>query len=424
MNDIQQQVLDSDARRLALISPTGTGKTIAFLCALLPELIPSCDKIQAVILSPSRELTIQTAEIVRKACEGYKTVALYGGHSMTDEVNSLRPLPDIVVATPGRLLDHLQRSNLEIKNPRCVVIDEYDKSLELGFEGEMKRIFSRIGRVGRLVLTSATKLNQLPEYLDFKNAELIENLNTENPSNRMDVIEVRSYVPDKLDTLCDLLRSFPSGQRSIVFVNHRDAAERVFDRLSKEKIDSGLYHGGLEQQQRANAIDLLTNGTTPVLVATDLAARGLDIADVNNIIHYHLPVDEAAWTHRNGRTARVDASGTIYVILSDNDTLPSYMTPDREFTPKASDSLPRRSGLETLRVDAGKKEKISRGDIVGFLCKNTPVDPSKIGKISLYDHYALVAVPFEQAREILQLLADKKLKGKKTRISRLKSGRS
>ena len=420
LNPIQRAVAQSKADSIILIAPTGSGKTIAFTIGLLLRAAEPNGATQALVLAPSRELVMQTAEVIRRVARQYKTVALYGGHSMTDETNSLRPLPDIIVATPGRMLDHLQRGNITLDSLRTLVIDEYDKQLELGFEQEMKRIIRRIGHIGDIILTSATELTDLPEYLPRRKSQLIRHATADTPQSRTATVRVESFVPDKLDTLCDLLRSLPEGSRTIVFVNHRESAERVKTRLDAEHIDAGLYHGALDQDSRATAIDLLTNGTTPVLVATDLAARGLDIEGIDNVVHYHIPVDEAAWTHRNGRTARVDATGTVYVITSEHDSVPEYIRFDRDFRPPVSDGSPRRSRVATLYFAAGKKEKISRGDIVGFLTNNSPLTAGEIGRIALHDHYALAAVPRAKVREVLDAIASARLKGKKIRVSQLR----
>lgn len=421
LNRMQQQMLHTDSHRVVLIAPTGSGKTLAFACRMLRALSQGGQgRVLALVLAPSRELVVQIAGVLRQIATGYKTVALYGGHSMVDEKNSLNPIPDIIVATPGRMLDHLQRRHLDMHGLEVMVLDEYDKSLELGFEGEMKRIIGRIGQCGDIVLTSATRLAVMPPYLPMQQAEVICPAVKDDPRGRMQVVRVPSYSPDKLDTLCNLLRTFADGTRTIVFVNHRESAERVYKRLRSEKIDCGLYHGALDQELRTTAIDLFANGTTPILVATDLASRGLDIEGVDNVIHYHQPTSEHAWTHRNGRTARVDASGTVYDIVSESDSLPEYIEFDREYVPVDSPCRPMRSDVATLYFSSGKKEKISRGDIVGFLVSNSPVQAADIGRIAVRDHNALAAVPRAKVNEILDAIAGVKLKGKKVRVSQLR----
>lgn len=420
LNSMQERTLNSDARNLVLIAPTGSGKTIAFGSRVLKNIgQPGCG-VNAVIIAPSRELVMQIASVMRQIAGGYKTVALYGGHSMTDEVNSLSPLPDIIVATPGRFLDHLQRKNITIERLPMLVLDEYDKSLQLGFEGEMKRIAAHLKRCGNITLTSATRLNELPSYLNISDAQLIdESVQNDDLGERV-IIHVESFSRDKLDSLSALLSTFDTDTRSIVFVNHRESVERIALRLKRDGFAPILYHGALDQLQRQMAVDLFSNGTTPIMVATDLAARGLDIPAVENVIHYHLPVDAQAWTHRNGRTARQQASGTVFVITSEADTIADFISWERDYQPPMSDKNSKAPNVATLYISAGKKEKISRGDIVGFILANSNLEASQIGKITVHDHYAVVAVPRTEVKILTTTLNSVKLKGKKVKISVVK----
>lgn len=417
LNDMQQAMARTSAKAVILTAPTGSGKTLAFTIPMLRALrAGAAARPQALVLAPSRELVLQIAEVVRPIATDLKTVALYGGHSFQDETRSLSPAPDIIIATPGRLLDHLQRATLTIQGLRCLVLDEYDKSLELGFEGEMRRIIRRIGHVEQVILTSATRMDSLPDYISIGTPELLDYAPEEAPEKPVDIVEVKSYTPDKLDTLTGLLSTFPAGDRTIIFVNHRESAERVYRHLRKLGYPAGLYHGGLDQQQRAAAVDMLANGTTPILVATDLAARGLDISKLRNVVHYHLPVDDKAWTHRNGRTGRQNAEGAVWVITSDTDNRPEYLTPARTFVPPAEHSRPEPSATATLYITAGKKDKISKGDVAGFISA-AGAERSDIGLINVYDHHSLVAVPAAKAESIAATASALKLKGKKTRVS-------
>lgn len=422
LNEMQQTLINSDAPNIIITSPTGSGKTLAFACRMLKSLRQPNGEIQAIAIAPSRELVMQIESVIRPIATDYKTVALYGGHSMTDERNSLSPTPDIVIATPGRLLDHMQRQQIKADKIRVLVLDEYDKSLQLGFEKEMKRIVGRIGFIGNTILTSATILDKIPDYLPLSKATHLNFTMDETPRERTQVVEVHSFTRDKLETLSALLHSIPYEERSIVFVNHRESVDRVYQHLRKNKFSSVYYHGALDQQQRVMAIDLFSNGTANILVATDLAARGLDIADVNNVIHYHLPVDQQAWTHRNGRTARMGASGIVWAITSEADSIPEYVTFDREFLPKTDTSAqPKKENLlATLYISSGKKEKISKGDVAGFIAASSVTSSSEIGKIIVHDHHALVAVPATKATETAKALNSIKLKGKKVRVSVLR----
>lgn len=420
LNPMQRELMSSQAHDVVLLSPTGSGKTVAFTISMLQALGKPKGEVQAVVIAPSRELVMQIYRVVREVATGYKTVALYGGHSMTDEKNSLTPVPDIVIATPGRLLDHLNRKLLDLYNTKVLVLDEYDKSLELGFHDEMRKILRLMPNLSRTVLTSATPLSdRLPEFMKVKNPVVMDFLSSvAKPRTRMSVVRVESPAKDKVDTLVDLLKSLPNG-RVIVFVNHRESATRLYDHLKKAGLPVGIYHGALDQNDREKAVDLLNNGTTPVLVSTDLGARGLDIEEVKSIIHYHMPLTKETWTHRNGRTARVDATGTIYVITSEADNIPDYVTFDRSYVPTCTSADPIHADCATLYFSAGRKERISRGDIAGFLMKTGGLAADEVGRIIVRDHSAIVAVPAGKADSVLRTVATEKIKGKRVKISKL-----
>ncbi len=415
-NAMQQAVWAARASKLVILSPTGSGKTIAFGGALLKRLQPAGGYTQALILAPSRELTLQIFEVVRKLASGYKTVAFYGKHSMEEEVSSMAVVPDIIVATPGRMLDHLKRHTVDLTHCLALIIDEYDKALELGFHDEMERICKRLKSLRTVILNSATPIAMMPEFIDMRGAETIDfSQKTANPRSRMQIVQVKSPVRDKLQTLIDLLHSMPNG-KVMVFVNHREASERVYNALLDADLPAGIYHGGLEQIDREGSVIRFNNGSTPIVVSTDLGARGLDIDDVNAVIHYHMPSSPEAWTHRNGRTARVDSSGEVYVITAEGENIPEYVVWERDYNPTGTTADPIRRSAVTLYINAGRKEKISRGDIVGFLTKDAGMQGSDIGKIDLRDHAAYVALPPEMIQHVLHLPAPK-IKGKRVRLS-------
>ncbi len=419
LNPMQKRMAEIPLKgTFTLLAPTGSGKTLAFAIPLLKSLGPSAGHVQALVMAPSRELVMQISEVVRPLATGLKTVAYYGGHPMQEEVNSLSVTPDIIVATPGRLLDHLNRGHLDLGAVSTLVLDEYDKALELGFADEMKRVCKRLTGLKLIIFTSATPLAALPDYLPAREPVVIDYSLKDSPRRRMQVVEVESPARDKLDTLIDLLRSLNNG-RVIVFANHRESVERIHAALRKAGIPAGLYHGGLEQNERENAIALLANGTTPVLVSTDLGSRGLDIPELSAVIHYHMPVSPEAWTHRNGRTARQDAEGEIYVITCEGEDTPAYITTDRRYVPTGQSTDPIRSSAATLYFNVGKKEKISRGDIVGFLIAKGGLEAAEIGNITLRDHSALVAVPRDKASSLVDRLARERIKNTRARITRL-----
>lgn len=404
--------------KVLLCAPTGSGKTVAFAIALLRSLKQAGKGVQALVLAPTRELALQIFEVLRPlAAPGYKTAALYGGHSFEAESRSLEGNPDIVIGTPGRILDHIRRGLLSLFGVTCLVIDEYDKALELGFRQEMSAIVGRLKNAETMVLTSATK-GEIPQFVSAVDRTLDY---SESPSATMpdiELFEVLSPAADKLDTLVDLLRTF-DNRRCIVFVNHRDAAERVYKHLKRLGFPAGLYHGGLEQQLRQRALILFDNGTTPILVSTDLASRGLDIEQVEAVVHYHLPASAEAWTHRNGRTARMGASGSAYVIISDHDKVPDFLPALQDYIPgEQHDILP--SAVATLYFNAGRKEKISKGDVVGFIINKGGLTAAEVGRIDVLDHCVYVAVPAVKARATALALAPHRIKNVRVRVSQLK----
>lgn len=419
LNEMQQQLADApDAPATIVLAPTGSGKTIAFAVPVLMAMGAPGGGPATVVVAPSRELVLQIAEVIRRLAAGYKTVAFYGGHPMVDEVNSMSVEPDIIVATPGRLLDHINRATVNVGRVVTLVLDEYDKSLELGFEREMKRIVRQMTALQRVILTSATPLAEFPAYIPHMSEARTFDFTGGAARRREPAVWVESPVRDKLDTLVDMLR-VRAGDPTLVFVNHRDSAERVYKRLRAEKIPAGLYHGGLDQPTRENALEMFTNGTTPVLVSTDLGARGLDIDGVKAVIHYHLPPTAESRTHRNGRTGRYGADGTVYVITTEGEDIPDWVELGRRWQPSPSKETPEWGAKASLYFNVGKKEKISRGDIVGFLIAKGGLAPDEIGRISLRDHCAIAAVPAEKAGRVIAAVSAEKIKGKRARISRL-----
>lgn len=424
LNQMQRRMLaaGTEGRDLILLSPTGTGKTLAFMLPVLKMLRPSTGRVQAVVIAPSRELVMQIAGVFQKIGAGMKTTPLYGGHKFEDEENSLKAGCDIVVATPGRLLDHLKRRTFEALPTRILVLDEFDKSLELGFEEEMRKISNRLKNVSHMIMTSATRADVLPEFLKLNNPLTLDYLGeNRNLRGRIRVHRVDTDSNDKLESLRVLIDNIwadgEAGERAIVFVNHRESAERVAAYLEKQGYPAVLYHGAMDQRDRESAVARFNSGSRPILVATDLAARGLDIREVKSVIHYHQPLSPDAYTHRNGRTARVEADGDVYVLIGPDESVKDYVGIDdtRWLDPeKTAGPAPR---VETLYIGAGKKEKLSKGDILGFLVKQCGLEPSQIGAIDVRDHYSLTAVRDADMAKLLAAAKAGKIKGSRRQVS-------
>ena len=420
LNDLQKSVLKNlkISSSAIIYSPTGSGKTLAFSVTLLKALKNfDTEKLQAVIIAPSRELVIQISDVIRPIAPDYKVTSLYGGHNVADEKNSLQNVPSIIVGTPGRLLDHANRGNIDLTNVRQLILDEFDKCLELGFEEEMRKLLKKMPNLSRKILTSATILKDIPDFVNLTDYVTLDFLESaENPSERTTVWQVKSEEKDKLAALRTLLYSIPQG-KTIIFANYRDAVSRIYQNLKDNQISAGIYHGALEQMDREKAIAMFNNESYPILVSTDLGSRGLDIKEVKNIIHYHLPVSQESYTHRNGRTARVDKTGDVYILTHQDEQLPDFVTIDETFNlPEKCEKKSIVNRNSTLYFKAGKKEKISKADIVGFIANNSQIAPNEIGVINVYDHYALVAVPKQKAKTAVSQLLKAKIKGKKIRI--------
>lgn len=420
LNDLQKSVLKNlkISSSAIIYSPTGSGKTLAFSVTLLKALKNfETEKLQAVIIAPSRELVIQISDVIRPIAPDYKVTALYGGHNVADEKNSLQNVPSIIVGTLGRLLDHANRGNIDLTNVRQLILDEFDKCLELGFEEEMRKLLKKMPNLSRKILTSATILKDIPDFVNLTDYVTLDFLESaENPSERTTVWQVKSEEKDKLAALRTLLYSIPQG-KTIIFANYRDAVSRIYQNLKDNQISAGIYHGALEQMDREKAIAMFNNESYPILVSTDLGSRGLDIKEVKNIIHYHLPVSQESYTHRNGRTARVDKTGDVYILTHQDEQLPDFVTIDETFNlPEKCEKKSIVNRNSTLYFKAGKKEKISKADIVGFIANNSQIAPNEIGVINVYDHYALVAVPKQKAKTAVSQLLKAKIKGKKIRI--------
>lgn len=418
LNEMQLASLEAGkvAQDIILLSATGSGKTLAFLLPVLSNLQKDLKAVQAVIIVPSRELAIQIDDVWRKMQTGFKTTLCYGGHKREIEETNLIEAPALIIGTPGRLADHLRRNNFSTENITTLVLDEFDKSLELGFVEEMEFVISQFKNLTKRILTSATNITEIPEFVGLQNPQQLNYLSAENEASAgLDIKTVFSPEKDKANTLFKLI-CFLGNRSTIIFCNHRESVERTRAILHDKGIVSVFYHGGMEQQERDAALCKFRNGTSNVLVTTDLAARGLDIPNIRNIIHYHLPTGEDIFTHRNGRTARMDASGTAYVIYSADETLPEYIQASGEQLLPDVAELPEKPKWSTLFIAAGKKDKVNKIDIVGFFSQKGQLKKEDIGIIEVKDFFSFVAIKKIKVSEVLQLIKNEKIKNKKVKI--------
>ena len=421
LNEMQQHaaeaILGSDGD-VVLLSPTGTGKTLAYLLPLVQLIEGDGPTPQALVITPGRELALQSAQVLKSMGCGLRGMSVYGGRTAMDEHRKLKEVkPQIIFGTPGRLNDHLDKENISRYGIRYLIIDEFDKCLEMGFQAEMEKLIKSLPGLQRRILLSATNTEEIPQFVNMsKKGTLIDFLpEDEQTSERITLYEVHSPQKDKLDTLRQLLLSF-GNESSIVFLNYRESVERVDNYLREQGFVTSRFHGGLEQRQREDALYRFSNGSATVLVSTDLASRGLDIPDIQNIIHYHMPESEDGYIHRVGRTARWDKQGRAFFILGPEEQIPDYVEGDiQEFVAiESQQTKPALPKMSTLYIGKGKKDKISKGDIVGFLCKSGGLRSDEIGRIDVKDRYAYVAVKREKVRQVLRETRGEKIKGIKT----------
>lgn len=418
LSAMQLKASDSIAqgeRDVILLSPTGSGKTLAYLLPILQKLDVSSKEVQAVVIVPNRELAIQSAEVLQLLTKAMKGFACYGGRPTMDEHRQLRQVqPQIVFATPGRLNDHLDKRNISIEAIQYVVIDEFDKCLEMGFQEEMSKILEKLTAVKQRILLSATDAVEIPHFVNMNNVDRLDYLTSATVSHQVRVFSVHSPDKDKLQTLKQLLLSF-GNQSTIVFTNYRESAERIHDYLTFQHFYSTVFHGGLDQQERESSIYKFSNGSVNILVSTDLASRGLDIPDVDNIVHYQLPDQEENYVHRTGRTARWEKEGRAFLLIGPTEEIPAYaISHTHEYSIPVTDSQPALPKMATIYIGKGKKDKISKMDVVGFLCKKCQLTPDEIGRIDVNNYYVYVAVQRNKLQEVLKRAKGQKIKGLKT----------
>ena len=406
---------------IVVLSPTGTGKTLAYLLPLVGAVNPAVDDVQAIVIVPGRELALQSAKVLQQMGCGVRGYAAFGGRMAMDEHRELRNLrPHIVFATPGRLNDHLDKENISPLKVRTVVIDEFDKCLDMGFSGEMMSVMGKLKFANRHILLSATNADSIPRFVNMQNVELVNYLeDSADVRQRIELQVLHSPVNDKLDTLYAYLCT-TSADSTIVFVNHRESVERIACYLEGKGFVVSAFHGGLDQKQREAALYKFSNGSANVMVCTDLASRGLDIDNIAHVVHYHLPETPEAYIHRVGRTARWQAEGTSLFILGPKETLPQYVGPSEEVELPEPLPLPAAPRMKTIYIGKGKKDKISRGDIVGFLCKKGGLTMAQVGKIDVKDRYTYVAVERKAVGEMLKKVKGEKIKGIKTIVECVK----
>jgi len=420
LNPMQEEAYKTIQKKsdVVLLSPTGTGKTLAFLLPLIETLDTNCSEIQILILVPSRELAQQIEQVVRKMGSGFKMNAVYGGRAGSLDKVDLKHRPAILIGTPGRVADRIRRDNFSLNHIKTLVLDEFDKSLEIGFDKEMSEIIDELPKVQQRILTSATHDAQIPEFVGMQKPVYINYL--KEGVSQLTIKLILSPEKDKLTTLKKAL-DFIGNQPGIIFCNFKDALERVSDFLYDNDIDHQCYHGGMEQLDREKALIKFRNGTNQILLATDLAARGLDIPEIKFILHYHLPLRNKEFTHRNGRTARMKRDGIAYILHWKEEELPDFIhdiAPENIKIENQEKVIPTPLiKWETIYITGGRRDKISKGDVAGLFLKQGNIKKEQLGVIELKQNCTYVGVHAEIAELLIGRTNNTKLKKKKVRIS-------
>jgi ATP-independent RNA helicase DbpA len=404
---------------------TGSGKTAAFALGLLSSLDTSSFKVQSLVLCPTRELAEQVANEIRRVARStpnVKIVTLYGGTSMRPQISSLEHGAHIVVGTPGRIEDHLGKQTLDISQLKTLVLDEADRMLDMGFQKTLDTIIELLPNQRQTLMFSAT----YPDKIKTIAGRIMQAPVMIEVAPTQDTVRVDQHfflVQDeahRLNVLKALILDKPVTA-SAVFCNTRQDVQTVAGKLKSAGFSAAPLHGEMEQKDRDQTLIRFSNNSILILVATDVAARGLDVESLDMVINFHLPRELDVYTHRIGRTGRAGAKGVAYSLHNQNENfrveqLEKHLSKefvDSELPPEeVLGQAPPRPGMSTLRIEGGKKQKLRPGDIVGALTNGGELSGNQIGKIQVMDNWAYVAVPRELSKVALAKIGKGKLKGK------------
>jgi superfamily II DNA/RNA helicase len=418
LNAMQLATLEADGKDqdIILLSPTGSGKTLAYLLPVLESLNPESQKVQALVLAPSRELAQQIEQVWRSMGTGFKVNTCFGGRPSNGEKRDLAIPPALLIGTPGRIQDHIERNNFEVNGIRMLVLDEFDKSLEMGFTDQMEAIISQLKFLRKRFLTSATDAVEIPAFTGIKNPVKLDFSEKDNLLKGLKIYSVKGVNNDKMELLYNLL-CYLGNDSSLIFCNQRETVEKVNAYLTNRHLSNEFFHGKLEQPERERALSKFRNGSCTAFISTDLASRGLDIPEIKNIIHFDAPVRGDEFVHRNGRTARMDAEGSAFVLLGVNENLPDFITPvPMAFPLPKLSSAPPKPEWSTLYIGKGKKDKLSKMDVVGFMFKKGMIAKEDLGMVEVKDYFSYVAIKSSKVKEVLRLIQNEKIKNMKTKV--------
>ncbi len=405
---------------------TGSGKTAAFGLGLLQKLDTTSFKAQAIVLCPTRELADQVASEIRKLARtvhNIKVLTLCGGTPFGPQIGSLAHGVHIVVGTPGRIEEHLRKGTLKLSNINTLVLDEADRMLDMGFQDTIDQIIEKIPENRQTLLFSATFPVEISSIADkvMQHPTIVEAPSVEEST-------IKQYfhltnTDDERMTALRLLLAKHKPDSALVFCNTKLDTQDVADELAYYKFYAISIHGDLDQRERDQALIRFSNGSVSVLVATDVAARGLDIDDLDMVINFNVAHDPEVHTHRIGRTGRAGKHGIACTLYSDKETRKLDLL-DIDLvdctSPLPSDNYLNKPikhpTMTTLKIDGGKKQKLRPGDIVGGLTGKGGIPGDKIGKINVVSNWSYVAVSSELVKTALQKIQNDKLKGKTFRV--------
>lgn len=434
MTPIQEQSLPYVLGGADLIAQgqTGSGKTAAFGLGLLEQLDVKMFRVQSLVLCPTRELADQVAKEIRRlgrSIHNIKILTMCGGMPFGPQIGSLEHGAHIVVGTPGRIEEHLRKGTLKLENLKTLVLDEADRMLEMGFQPALDAIVEKTPSDRQTLLFSATFPDQIKDISKriLKKPEHVQVASThDSDSIQQHLFKVDNDVDRITAVRLLLLQHVPES--SVVFCNTKKEAQNVADELYRYGFSAMAIHGDLEQRDRDQTLVRFANKSISVLVATDVAARGLDIDNLDAVINYHIAHDAEVHVHRIGRTGRAGNKGDAFTLFDETEDykvalLETYLNHelDIENLPpfRLLEKTPSKSKMVTLLIDGGKKQKVRAGDILGALTGKDGIEGKQVGKIQLFDSRAYVAVSRSAAKLALKKLDEGKLKGRSFRVRRL-----
>ncbi len=403
---------------LLVQSKTGSGKTLAFALPSLMMTNLEKNTPQTLIITPTRELAEQIAtqiQTLAAALPNFKTVTLYGGVPLRNQANSLVKGGHLLIGTPGRLLDHLSKGTLELKSIERIVLDEADRMLEMGFYDDILKIVSQAKNTKQRLLFSATfpdKIKTLAQT--FLHAPEVISVTPEHQEGQIEAYVITTR--DKPKTLQQIINLYRPNSL-LIFCNTKADTIALTQRLQQEGHAVTTIHGDLDQEARQEAIIKFSNGSSPVLVATDVASRGIDIDNVELVVNYDLPFDKEVYTHRIGRTGRAGSTGRAVSLYTSGSTKTAYILNEAKKLELDNTQNSRNfkivSHVETIALNGGKKQKLRKGDILGTFCKEMGLEPEQIGAITLMANRTYIAIDNHVLKKVLKMLESTRIKKKK-----------